>query len=75
MISIHVPREGDDLSRLAAGDASVLFQSTSPVRGTTNIFFPNLDEVPFQSTSPVRGTTSDTKRIEYFHPYFNPRPP
>ena len=34
-ISIHVPREGDDRLVKAWGFRRVLFQSTSPVRGTT----------------------------------------
>ena len=34
-ISIHVPREGDDARSLGSLFATGLFQSTSPVRGTT----------------------------------------
>mgnify|MGYP006893080852 CR=1 FL=1 len=35
LISIHVPREGDDSSGFVKNFFSQLFQSTSPVRGTT----------------------------------------
>ena len=35
LISIHVPREGDDSLELYAYIDGQLFQSTSPVRGTT----------------------------------------
>ena len=57
-ISIHVPREGDDASRTLTAVCNILFQSTSPVRGTTarDVFFADVSEL-FQSTSPVRGTT------------------
>ena len=34
-ISIHVPREGDDLIYIVLTDTVDRFQSTSPVRGTT----------------------------------------
>ena len=34
-ISIHVPREGDDISIFKDGRIQKVFQSTSPVRGTT----------------------------------------
>ena len=34
-ISIHVPREGDDSDTLSTSGFSSIFQSTSPVRGTT----------------------------------------
>ena len=36
-ISIHVPREGDDLGEIGDKLLAVVFQSTSPVRGTTVI--------------------------------------
>ena len=35
IISIHVPREGDDTPTFIASGSDFLFQSTSPVRGTT----------------------------------------
>ena len=34
-ISIHVPREGDDSIRLVMMTVPLVFQSTSPARGTT----------------------------------------
>ena len=36
-ISIHVPREGDDAVGFAKGLPNAIFQSTSPVRGTTSL--------------------------------------
>ena len=58
-ISIHVPREGDDLMRGATPYLLILFQSTSPVRGTTmRLLRVVAPAMRFQSTSPVRGTTS-----------------
>ena len=57
VISIHVPREGDDLRVLASSLSWTLFQSTSPVRGTTAAGINPLLAATFQSTSPVRGTT------------------
>ena len=35
LISIHVPREGDDCLVFLRPKAITIFQSTSPVRGTT----------------------------------------
>ena len=35
LISIHVPREGDDRPSRSRKTRSLRFQSTSPVRGTT----------------------------------------
>ena len=57
-ISIHVPREGDDLWLYQAWGHRKIFQSTSPVRGTTAVE-ERLNQLTegFQSTSPVRGTT------------------
>ena len=57
-ISIHVPRAGDDLDVHIEQSYLCVFQSTSPVRGTT-ISDMSLSQAIslFQSTSPVRGTT------------------
>ena len=57
MISIHVPREGDDAAIFSPSAKSPVFQSTSPVRGTTMDATTAYQEALFQSTSPVRGTT------------------
>ena len=35
LISIHVPREGDDSPQRHQTGTGAIFQSTSPVRGTT----------------------------------------
>ena len=40
-ISIHVPREGDDQAQGAIEALGTRFQSTSPVRGTTDAKFSN----------------------------------
>ena len=57
-ISIHVPRAGDDLDVHIEQSYLCVFQSTSPVRGTTRGYVSRKsDGIIFQSTSPVRGTT------------------
>ena len=59
IISIHVPRAGDDEDDAKNVETGKAFQSTSPVRGTTWLYRVRFS-VPseFQSTSPVRGTTA-----------------
>ena len=58
VISIHVPRAGDDDSGCIVLRPRASFQSTSPVRGTTFLDRRFADyKYLFQSTSPVRGTT------------------
>ena len=57
IISIHVPREGDDFRSDERSTAFGRFQSTSPVRGTTLPLALPFSASIFQSTSPVRGTT------------------
>ena len=63
VISIHVPRTGDDFASSSGLSFSLLFQSTSPARGTTGYSMKKLTVNQFQSTSPVRGTTIGGKRI------------
>ena len=46
LISIHVPREGDDRLSLKTAISPLSFQSTSPVRGTTNPLFARIGEQP-----------------------------
>ena len=66
-ISIHVPREGDDPRAKANLVLVLVFQSTSPARGTTSGRGWNTASVSFQSTSPARGTTT---RFDYYWPVF-----
>ena len=40
LISIHVPREGHDISRVGIANCESRFQSTCPARGTTHNQFP-----------------------------------
>ena len=61
VISIHVPREGDDSCRGLVVPGMTSFQSTSPVRGTTVEERKRCGKESFQSTSPVRGTTRGDK--------------
>ena len=61
-ISIHVPCEGDDYRTFSYVARYVLFQSTSPVRGTTQHWIYPPVTRRFQSTSPVRGTTEALAR-------------
>ena len=56
-ISIHVPREGDDVFRLFASILAYTFLSTSPARGTTRYTCSAVYPGKFLSTSPARGTT------------------
>ena len=44
-ISIHVPREGDDLGTIDKVTDTAKFQSTSPVRGTTDAFYADVSEL------------------------------
>ena len=60
-ISIHVPREGDDWKPATTRPRPTTFQSTSPVRGTTESQTSAIPRRLFQSTSPVRGTTNILK--------------
>ena len=75
-ISIHVPRMGDDLRIREVTMQYTIFQSTSPVRGTTagRIGTAQIQMV-FQSTSPVRGTTQARRPGICGYMNFNPRPP
>ena len=57
VISIHVPRTGDDPMDATQFITLSRFQSTSPVRGTTWCYIRISRHIVFQSTSPVRGTT------------------
>ena len=58
VISIHVPRERDDLGDQVRKVVSKAFQSTSLVRGTTQTTHGIKPRALFQSTSLVRGTTA-----------------
>ena len=75
MISIHVPRAGDDPSCFLLRASQLRFQATSPVRGTTCSVTPSHSRKLFQSTSPVRGTTRTRSSQRAFQTNFNPRPP
>ena len=57
-ISIHVPRVGDDKAVPTVQKPNHLFQSTSPVWGTTIRSARKGISLRFQSTSPVWGTTN-----------------
>ena len=57
IISIHVPREGDDAAVPKHLRRDTAFLSTSPARGTTHIVNIFCGKVVFLSTSPARGTT------------------
>ena len=54
-ISIHVPREGDDLAYSASCGARRLFLSTSPARGTTGWFAKIKEETKYFYPRPPRG--------------------
>ena len=75
-ISIHVPREGDDLDEL---EKMVLEDDISihvPREGDDRRYKGGEIRLrAFQSTSPVRGTTADGPKAGLCAPDFNPRPP
>ena len=56
-ISIHVPRTGGRQSKQKAVCLCLLFQFTSPARGTTYASFAESPRSRFQSASPAWGTT------------------
>ena len=58
-ISIHVPREGHDLTQDKIANLQAEFQSTCPARGTTVNRTVTLPAWIFQSTCPARGTTAE----------------
>ena len=55
IISIHVPREGDDHSTYKRGRKQAEFQSTSPARGTTILYPPILSYCYHFNPRPPRG--------------------
>ena len=64
-ISIHDPRAGIDVQSSPQTYQSVVFQSTTPVRGSTRDT-PNTSLISlFQSTTPVRGSTYSGTWIIY----------
>ena len=75
-ISIHAPREGSDATFAPLTASVVIFQSTLPARGATQ-----LDELEkkaqtiFQSTLPARGATQRLPPRMSTSKYFNPRSP
>ena len=75
-ISIHVPREGDDVVKMAARLTDKQISIHVPREGDDH--FPRLRLKPqaqFQSTSPARGTTPQRLHQPYTCQNFNPRPP
>ena len=75
-ISIHVPREGDD--RMALGVYTALggrFQSTSPVRGTTDVSLNRTRFIYISIHVPREGDDRLLQRQLLAPGDFNPRPP
>ena len=57
-ISIHAPHAGcDDTFPPTGTTLVVLFQSTHPMRGATELDDNGAVKIPFQSTHPMRGAT------------------
>ena len=56
-ISIHVPREGDDILPRSTSGPLIHFNPRPPRGGRPNNSLIGLPEQAFQSTSPARGTT------------------
>ena len=62
IISIHAPHAGRDLRIIATASCRVIFQSTRPMRGATEIYMSDFSEALFQSTRPMRGATPRASR-------------
>ena len=75
-ISIHVPLAGHDEWFKMSSSFCSEFQSTCPLRGTTQIPFSLIAIIVFQSTCPLRGTTLTAAMLQKYSKYdFNPRAP
>ena len=76
MISIHVPRTGDDKSRGVAFTDNLIISIHIPRTGDDVVSgMRTTSLLRFQSTSPARGTTVQLPTVPRFGCYFNPRPP
>ena len=75
MISIHVPRVGDDLLDHAFKIYASYFNPRPPCGGRPHFSFSFLNKFKFQSTSPVWGTTGVCTKTCVLMRHFNPRPP
>ena len=74
-ISIHVPREGDDSALRCEAFSGVLFQSTSPVRGTTEMAKDLRQKAKISIHVPREGDDWRGRPWSTPQSYFNPRPP
>ena len=76
IISIHVPRVGDDKEPRKRVDIHLLFQSTSPLWGTTFLICAMLQWVQGISIHVPRvGDDLWNGLLPWKRPHFNPRPP
>ena len=75
LISIHVPRAGDDQRGQFGGSSHTDFNPRPPCGGRRWLASVMLDDEQFQSTSPVRGTTFSLLPLHFIKQNFNPRPP
>ena len=55
LISIHVPRAGDDLRHTGNDEVHKVFQSTSPVRGTTLLWHLLVQPISYFNPRPPHG--------------------
>ena len=74
-ISIHAPHTGRDSAVEWMQSIKILFQSTRPIRGATNVIGVPMASIRFQSTRPIRGATILCFAGECAICYFNPRAP
>ena len=75
-ISIHVPREGDDVPLLVHREIIALFLSTSPARGTTRVFAVAVASDGISIHVPREGDDAEPiKQALLFLVDFYPRPP
>ena len=73
-ISIHAPCEGSDLYERLSPKLDIIFQSTLPVKGATELRRKKDLTNPFQSTLPVKGATQFLAgKCRHSKSNFNPR--
>ena len=75
LISIHVPLAGHDHRIITLLEKLRVFQSTCPLRGTTNTSVPGVEAGRFQSTCPLRGPPVRRLHSPVQSADFNPRAP
>ena len=74
-ISIHAPREGSDLSTCEASTGSLIFLSTLPARGATQILEMYSNALKISIHAPREGSDFQSNSSRHFPYHFYPRSP